>query len=99
MAIDRAATLRNAEKLLRTAGHSKRKQMFAHMCIGLMLFADGDRPGARRHFNECVATHYSHRGDYQWSRAFLARMDRDPAWPRWMPCIDRPPQLRLFASG
>jgi tetratricopeptide (TPR) repeat protein len=73
------------EKLLKDAGHSKRKQMHAHGCIGLMLLVDGDRSGARRHFEACLATHCFYRADYYWSRAFLGRMDRDPAWPMWIP--------------
>jgi tetratricopeptide (TPR) repeat protein len=73
-----------AEDLLKAAGPSRYNRCEAHFFIGLTLLADGDRAGARDHFQKAVATRVLTYFEYNWSRAFLTRMDNDPKWPRWI---------------
>jgi tetratricopeptide (TPR) repeat protein len=72
------------EVLLEKARPSKRLQCFAHFVIGLTHLSGGDRDGAREHFSAGVATRYIAIIEYDWSRAFLARMEKDPTWPSWI---------------
>jgi tetratricopeptide (TPR) repeat protein len=73
------------EAILLKAGPSKLRQCNAHFVIGLTRLAGGDRDGAREHFSAGVATRYIEHMDHDWSRAFLARMEKDPTWPPWIP--------------
>jgi hypothetical protein len=71
--------------LLVAAGSSRLNRCEAHFFIGMSLLADGDRAGARTHFQRSVDTHVFWYVDHCWSRAFLSRLDADPHWPRWIP--------------
>jgi len=51
----------------------------------MSLLAQGDKQGAREHFRRCVDTGVFDFDAYDWSRTFLARMAREPDWPRWIP--------------
>ena len=73
------------EALFKKAGPSKRLQCAAHFVIGVTRLSGGDRDGARKHFSAGVATRYIEIMPYDWSRAFLARMEKDPTWPPWIP--------------
>jgi tetratricopeptide (TPR) repeat protein len=73
----------DAKKLLEEAGKSKWSQCEAHFFIGQRLLGEGDRKGARDHFEKSAATRVFPYSDYWWSRAFLARM-ADPQWPKWI---------------
>jgi tetratricopeptide (TPR) repeat protein len=72
------------DELLRVAGRCRLKLCEAHLAIGLRHLAEGDRAGAAAHFQESADTRVFIYWDYLWARAFLARMKRDPAWPRWI---------------
>jgi serine/threonine protein kinase/tetratricopeptide (TPR) repeat protein len=74
--------------LLDFASHSKASLAHAHFQIGMRLLADGDRVDARRHFQACMALQYPLFMGYLESRALLARMNQDPAWPPWIPRKD-----------
>jgi hypothetical protein len=74
-----------ALELLSAVKGSKYHECNAHFFIAMSLLADGDRAAAREHFTECVATGCFDFDASDWSRAFLARMNRDPGWPRWIP--------------
>ncbi len=78
----------SAEGLIQATGRSKRNQTVAHYFIGMMLLAEGDRAGARKHFQASVATRCFYYSHYEFSRTFLARMERDPDWPPWIPVKD-----------
>jgi hypothetical protein len=72
--------------LLDRAGASRRHQCDAHFNIGLRHLALGDRKQSRRHFEQAIDTRvFALLGEYWWADLFLARMDADPAWPRWIP--------------
>jgi hypothetical protein len=73
-----------ADELL-AAGTSRLNRCEAHFFIGMALLAGGDRDGERAHFRQAVDTHVFVYVDHTWSRAFLARLDADPSWPRWIP--------------
>jgi len=72
------------ETLLTALQQSRPFLCDAHFFIGLTHLAEGDRDGARRHFRTS--------GDYKIplsvedhiSRALLAQLDREPAWPSWI---------------
>jgi serine/threonine protein kinase len=57
----------------------------AHLWIGMVRLSDGDRNAARESFEKCVATRWPSTWIKQLARAFLARMDHDPEWPKWIP--------------
>ena len=73
------------EVLLKVAGNSARDRGVAHYYIGIRRLADGDRAGAREHFEKSAASPVFHWGPVNRSRAFAARLARDPEWPSWLP--------------
>jgi serine/threonine protein kinase len=73
------------EALFKKAGPSKLLQCSAHFEIGLTRLSGGDRDGARKHFSAGVATRFIETMPYDWNRAFLARIENDPTWPKWIP--------------
>jgi serine/threonine protein kinase len=73
------------EELLKTASRSKWDQCNCRYWIGLAKLAEGDRSGAREQFRQAVATRAFLLLPYDWSYAFLARLEKDPAWPPWIP--------------
>jgi lipoprotein NlpI len=68
--------------LMKTAEGSRYNQSEAHFFIALTRLAERDRSGAREHFRASVTNRVFHYLDYDWSKAFLARMEGDPNWPR-----------------
>jgi serine/threonine protein kinase len=74
-----------ADELVQAAGEARPKLCDAYFQIGLWRLADGDRAAAREYFQKCVATRAFVSWEWPWARAFLARMEKDPAWPPWIP--------------
>jgi tetratricopeptide (TPR) repeat protein len=74
-----------ADKLVQLAGRSRWDQCLAHYSIAMTKLADGDRKGARDHFDEAVKTRASGWGEYDLSWVFRDRLDKDPNWPKWIP--------------
>jgi tetratricopeptide (TPR) repeat protein len=70
---------------LAQAGRSRWKQGLAHFDIGLFRLADGDRVGARDHFDKAVKTYTIWEFQWTWSLMFLSRLENDPHWPPWIP--------------
>ena len=56
-----------------------------HYLIGLVRLSNGDRAGAREHFQKALDTKFYGNNAYPYARTFLARMKRDPEWPKWIP--------------
>ena len=75
----------SAEEFLKAEAGSRWNQCEAHFWVALDRLAQGDRTGAREHFQKALATGVFVFGEYQWSRLFLRRMDQDPTWPSWIP--------------
>jgi serine/threonine protein kinase len=75
----------SADTLLQAAGEARPKVCDAHFVIGLWRLSEGDRLAARDHFQKCVATRAFPGWEWPWVRAFLARMEKDRAWPPWIP--------------
>jgi serine/threonine protein kinase len=71
--------------LLKAAAASPLLRCNAHFLIGLRHLSDGDRPGAREHFQKCSDTRVFVCWDWIWARAFLVRLEKDSTWPRWIP--------------
>jgi serine/threonine protein kinase/tetratricopeptide (TPR) repeat protein len=74
-----------AEELLKAETGSRYNQCEAHFWVALDRLSQGDRAGAREHFQKALATGVFATSEYQWSRLFLKRMEQDPNWPSWIP--------------
>jgi serine/threonine protein kinase len=75
----------SSETLLQAAGQSPPKLSDAYCLIGLWRLSQGERTEAQEHFRKCVATCAFDSWHWPWVRAFLARMEKDAAWPSWIP--------------
>src|SRR5262249_11319586 len=75
---------KTTDELLKFIGRSREDECMAHYFLGMNRLADGDRKGAREHFEKSIASRCFYFGDYDWSWMFLNRMTRDPAWPSWI---------------
>jgi serine/threonine protein kinase/Tfp pilus assembly protein PilF len=73
------------DQLLQAAGPFRSNQCEATFHIAMTKLAEGDREGPRTDFRQCLATGVLPYFEYRWSRAFLARMEANPAWPPWIP--------------
>jgi tetratricopeptide (TPR) repeat protein len=73
------------EELLKAETGSRWNQCESHFYVALDRLGQGDRTGAREHFQKTLATRVLKYVEYQWSRLFLKRMDQDPTWPKWIP--------------
>jgi serine/threonine protein kinase len=74
-----------AEKLLQLAEGSQWDQCLANYYIAMTKLAEGDRIGAKEHFNKAVKTRAWGWGPYDMSWLFLSRLEKDPNWPPWIP--------------
>jgi tetratricopeptide (TPR) repeat protein len=75
----------SADKLLQDAGRSRWDQCLAHYNIAMTKLAEGDREGARDHFDKAVKTRAAGWGEYDLSWVFRDRLDKDRTWPPWIP--------------
>jgi hypothetical protein len=75
----------SADDLFQAAGASRKNQCNAHFTVALTELADGNRDGARDHFHKAVELRTLEQGTADMSWVFLGRMERDPAWPPWIP--------------
>jgi serine/threonine protein kinase len=75
----------SADELLGRAGRSRWDQCLAHYYIAMMKLAEGDRNGAKEHFDKAVKTRAWGWGEYDLSWVFLSRLEKDPTWPPWIP--------------
>jgi hypothetical protein len=74
-----------AHELIRLAGRSQWDQCLAHYYIAMTKLAEGDRKGAKEHFDKVVKTRAFLWGPYDLSWVFQARLAKDPNWPPWIP--------------
>jgi hypothetical protein len=55
---------------------------------GLVHLSEGDRKGAREHFQKSVDTHFYGHIVYPYARVFLERLKdeklKEENWPRWI---------------
>ena len=73
------------DELLKRSAHSRIALCQARFYIGMTLLAAGDREAAQRHYSQCAQYRIlSYLEDYM-SRAFLAHLERNPEWPKWIP--------------
>jgi hypothetical protein len=73
------------DNFLAKAGNSRFGQLVAHYEIGISRLAAGHRKSAREHLRKAVATRAFWIIDYNWSVAFLSRLEKDSTWPPWIP--------------
>jgi lipoprotein NlpI len=76
---------RTSHELIAIAGKSQDKRCEAHFYIGMRDLSTGDRTSAREHFRQSAATSFFYFFEYNWSDAFLKRLESDPNWPPWIP--------------
>jgi hypothetical protein len=63
---------------------SRWNQCLAHYYVAMTKLAEGDRKGAQEHFDKVIKTRAFLWGPYDMSWVFLARLAKDPTWPRWI---------------
>src|SRR5262245_8536712 len=81
-----AGTIREEKWLkLREGTPSQLELCQMYFWMGQVRLSDGDRAGARESFEKCLATRWVSLTIRPYVRAFLARMERDPDWPSWIP--------------
>jgi tetratricopeptide (TPR) repeat protein len=73
-----------AVQLVEAVKGSQWNQCLAHYSIGITKLAEGDRKGAREHFDKVVKTRAFIWGAYDLSWVFQNRL-KDPTWPPWIP--------------
>jgi tetratricopeptide (TPR) repeat protein len=73
------------DELLQCAGSSRWNQCLAHYNIAMTKLAEGDREGAKKHFDRAVKTRAWGCGEYDMSWVFRHRLAKDPNWPPWIP--------------
>ena len=83
--LEYCAGLLSEQEYLNASGGSRLTQCTDHFFVALDRLAQGDRIEAREHFEKALATGVFRWYEYQWSRLFLKRMERDPNWPSWIP--------------
>lgn len=75
------------DELLKRSAHSRIALCQAHFYIGMTRLAAGDRETAQGHYSQCAQYRIlSCLEDYM-SRAFLAHLERNPEWPKWIPAM------------
>jgi tetratricopeptide (TPR) repeat protein len=87
----------SAEELAAGAGSSRYLACGDYFLAAMFYLARGEREAARKYFRRSVETGTHWLVQYQWSRAFLARLERDPHWPPWIPSGEA--KRRLPAGG
>ena len=70
---------------LAQAGKNPKLLCTAHFIIGLARLSEGDRDVACEHFQKALDTDWWGTPSYTQARAYLARLKRDPEWPKWIP--------------
>jgi tetratricopeptide (TPR) repeat protein len=74
----------SADELVRGAKGSRWDQCLAHYYVAMTKLAEGDREGAKEHFDKVVKTRAFGWGPYDMSWVFRARLAKDPTWPPWI---------------
>jgi serine/threonine protein kinase len=69
---------------LEAAAGSRIELCKGHLNAAWMHLAEGDRDGARDHFQKSAGTGAFLYGTHE-SKACLARLEKDPNWPAWIP--------------
>ena len=72
------------DDLVQRAKGSRWNQCLAHYYVAMTKLAEGDRNGAREHFETVVKTRAFLWGAYDMSWVFEARLRKDPTWPPWI---------------
>jgi tetratricopeptide (TPR) repeat protein len=88
--LDYNCDLLSSDEFVKVAGSSRWSQCQAHYFVAMSCLADGDRVSAQNHFRAALNTHAFDLFEFDWSGAFLARLDRDSNWPPWIPAKPQP---------
>jgi hypothetical protein len=72
-------------EFLQSLGKNVPSLILAQFTVALVRLSDGDRKGAKVYFQKVLDTRFYGHILYPYARAYLARMERDPEWPKWIP--------------
>jgi serine/threonine protein kinase len=72
------------QEFVKSFGTSRWNQVEGYFALAVMHLADGDREGARENFRRVIATRAHGFVFFDWSPAFLHRLEADPNWPPWI---------------
>lgn len=72
-------------ELLQQCAASRWDLCEAHSLLGMRCLAEGRRPEARAHFEKATATRAFKSLWFTAARVLLQRLEKDPAWPPWIP--------------
>jgi serine/threonine protein kinase/tetratricopeptide (TPR) repeat protein len=78
----------DAEALLTQISGSRTALCQANFLIGMTHLALGNRDDARKHFRACSSLKINRYVEDFMSRALVAQLDRNPAWPPWIATTD-----------
>ncbi|MSU62340.1 MAG: hypothetical protein EXS31_08080 [Pedosphaera sp.] len=73
------------EELTQLAKNSRPDQLSTFASIAWRRLGEGDRAKARAYFQKATAFTMFGFSGYDFSRAILKRMEKDPTWPPWIP--------------
>jgi serine/threonine protein kinase len=79
------------QEFIDRAGRVERDLVTALYLIGLQELAAGKRQAALAAFKDATSTTLFHWTQFNWSRAFADRLEKDEAWPHW-PMLSSPQQ-------
>jgi lipopolysaccharide biosynthesis regulator YciM len=74
-----------ADELLKKAKGSHWNECLAHYHIAMNKLAEGDRTGAKEHFDAVVKTRAFGWAEYEMSWVFQDRLAKNRNWPPWIP--------------
>ena len=76
------------EEAMALSEGSRFRRCELYFLLGVSSLAEGDRAQARKHFQSNIDTRVFYFWDWEWSRMFLEKLQRDPTWPPWIPMRD-----------
>lgn len=99
LAADRYVCGQSSDEALLAAVTKHGDLAHAHYLVGMTRLAEGDRPGAVKHFAEVEGAVNFVFGE-EWGHLLLKRLREDPTWPPWIPVKDNAPdQTETEVSG
>lgn len=75
----------SGEEYLKRAEPSRFERAWGNFVVGMEKLASGDRELAKRHFETSLSYQLTFSFFDAMGRALLTQLDRDPAWPPWIP--------------
>jgi serine/threonine protein kinase len=87
-----------ADAMLAQMSGSRTAMCQAHFLIGMTQLAKGNREEARQHFRACSNLRINRYVEDFMSRALIAQLNRNPAWPPWIASAETASQTARSAQ-